>query len=505
MGSYIMNDATQLPYVDDATKVVLGVPTLLSMLEPDSKTAQRVSAIEPLHTREEWSVFHRRIESIRQWSKDQDPLAVTRANLKELPDLRGLLSSLNADFRGTEGDFFLLKRFCFHAAAALVALEPLQPVCTRQAAELRHLMTRLHPEAVPSARFLISDQLDQDLLEARANAKQLRKAVMSLRRMLESAFGGVRFDLQGLATDVGKHEGSPGLKRVGAAWALDDERLEQLEANYRVAQQRVEGMVDRVLQQLSSYVVEARELLQDVHGFLTRVDQDLAKLRLCEKLGGSFVKWGTELTITQGFAIEITNPQRVDVKLTEGTVITGPNMGGKSALLRLVGLTQWCLQHGMPAPARAAEMPGVDHVVYVGGDLDTHAPGLSSFGREVRRLVQWWPARNTLWLFDELGRGTHPDEGAEIAREVIVARLERGDRVIAATHFPLVASIHGVQKLRIAGIRDVEPLKRAALGDLDVEDALHDAMNYQPVPGDTVPRDARVVARALGLPLKENT
>ncbi|MEZ4460965.1 MAG: hypothetical protein R3E66_14815 [bacterium] len=402
-----------------------------------------------------------------------------------------------------EGDFFVLKRFLFHAIGALGHLEPLQRVCKRQAESLRALAADIHPEQALSARFLVSDAHDARLAEVRAAAKEARAAVNRHRRLLEARHPDLRFDVHGFATAHSGFEGGVGLKRSGDQWVLDDAELDALEDAHKGGLARVDLVVTEVLGRLSAAVVAKRDVLMEVQAFLVQVDQDLSRIRLCQELDGCFPTWSDDAVIEDGHAVDLTDAQRVSVQLTKFVVVTGPNMGGKSALLRLIGVCQWCLQHGMPAPARVCRLPGVAHVVYVGADLEERVEGLSAFGREVGRLVTWWDARDVLWLFDEIGRGTHPDEGAAIAREVVEARVALSDSVMVATHFPRVASTPGATCLRIAGITDAEPLRAAAAGRMDVDEALRRSMDYQPVPGDDVPRDARLVARALGLPIKD--
>lgn len=496
-------------FADEATRSVLGVPELLRRFQPDSQAANRTTVIQgPFRTREEWSAFHGRIQAVERFAADQEAVATVRAHLQELPDLRGILLALQGDFQATEGDFFLLKRFAFHAVFALEALEPLQRVCQRQAHDLRSFLAAIHPEEALSARFLINDAHDPRLTPLRAAVRDARKAAATARRALESQFADVlKFDIHGLGSGPANFSGAPGLKKQGHHWVLDDPELSARETELKVLQADHDLVIQDVLQRLAAIARNAFNLLESAFQTLLQADFDLTRLRLRDALGGCFPVW-TEAdhppVIEDGYAIDIPDAQRVSIVPEGLVVVTGPNMGGKSSLLRLIGLCHWCLHHGMPAPARRCELGGADHVVYVGADLDTHVPGLSSFGREVRRLVDWWPAQNVVWLLDEPGRGTHPEEGAAIAAEVIEARRALGDHLVVATHFPRLTAIPGATCMRIAGIVDVEPLIEAAHGTQDVSVALRRAMDYRVVPGDSVPRDARIVARALGLPIKDH-
>jgi hypothetical protein len=186
-------------------------------------------------------------------------------------------------------------------------------------------------------------------------------------------------------------------------------------------------------------------------------------------------------------------------------------MGGKSVLLRVVGLCQWAAQCGLPVPARRCDFAPVAQITYVGSEepgVRAAEEGLSSFGREIRRLVRHRDrdAHPVLWLLDEVGRGTHPLEGAAIAVDIIEALAERGDRLLVATHFPEVAAMHDVRRYRIAGLcgEDLPVASEPAQMSYGAwEEALRAAMDYRPVELDPaeraeIPRDARLVARLLG-------
>ncbi len=493
-------------FCDPTTRVLIGVPVLMARLAPDSASCRRESRIGSPMSRGQWAEFSGRLSAVELWAEDADRLNRVRGCLRELPDIKALLGQIiDAEWIGTEGDLFALKRFGFYAMSALQELELLQRVCRRQADGLWDFLNAIHPEETPSARFLVSDAHDPALAGARAELKNARRHVSDLRKIAEAEFAelGLRFDIHGRGHAGPDFKGADGLIWQDEAWVLQNPELKSAQTALAVAQHANDVSVANAIRRISLTVFSAFGTLQEAFDFLNTLDLDLAKIRLRDQIGGSFPKWADQTKIQGGYAIDLQSPQRVDISQPNLMVITGPNMGGKSALLRLVGLCHWCLRHGMPAPAKDCEVRPFDHVVYVGADADESVPGLSSFGREVRRLVTWWGASNTLWLFDELGRGTHPDEGAAIAKEVVQARVEKGDYVLIATHFPDVVHIDGAHCMRIAGITDPKVLERAAAGEIDVEVALRSAMDYRLVPGDEVPRDARLVARALGLPLKD--
>jgi len=117
-------------------------------------------------------------------------------------------------------------------------------------------------------------------------------------------------------------------------------------------------------------------------------------------------------------------------------VLSGPNTGGKTVALKTFGLAVLMAQSGIPVPARCVRMPLYRQLRADIGDHQSIEANLSTYSAHIRAIVGFLEAARgpALFLFDEIGSGTEPSEGAALAQSILESLRHRGITTMATTH-----------------------------------------------------------------------
>jgi DNA mismatch repair protein MutS2 len=204
---------------------------------------------------------------------------------------------------------------------------------------------------------------------------------------------------------------------------------------------------DRVLRELSDGLRPHAEALCDSLEVLIELDALYARARYAERFGcvavrlrpaqdGFRVRDGRHpLLLAQGgrvvpFDLELLPHERT-------LLVSGPNTGGKTVLLKALGLLSAMVQSGIPAPAgKESELALFDDIYADVGDEQSIEASLSTFSAHLKNLAEILRSADArcLVLIDELGSGTDPLEGAALGGAILEALTVRGTMTVATTH-----------------------------------------------------------------------
>lgn len=257
------------------------------------------------------------------------------------------------------------------------------------------------------------------------------------------------------------------------------EPLAALETNNRVRTLRIEEEreVQRILEELSRRVGSAATAIEVNVDMLAAIDLLAAKAELARAMNAVAPGLSDEpcIRIERG-RHPLLGSRAIAQSLTldESTrlvVISGPNMGGKSVALKLVGLLVVMTYCGMHVPAADGTTVGrFECVIADVGDEQSIAANTSTFSAHLQRLREMLERAGgrTLVLIDEIGGGTEPTAGAALAIAILERLLQLGVRGVVTTHATeLKLFAHSAPKVTNASVR-FDPKTFAPTFELDV-------------------------------------
>ena len=283
----------------------------------------------------------------------------------------------------------------------------------------------------------IRDSL-QKVISSPAYAKFLREPIITIRqgRYVVPVKSECKNDIPGLVHDV---------SATGSTYFVEPMTAVSANNALRELELKEKKEIERILAELSAEAAAHRENIQYDVDILVRLDVIFAKARL-----GYRMKAWAPLVNNKG-RVDLRNARHplidpksvVPISLRLGTdfdsmIITGPNTGGKTVTLKTIGLLTLMAECGLHIPAGDGScLSTFDAILADIGDEQSIAQSLSTFSSHMRTIVDIVGRCNsrTLVLFDELGAGTDPAEGAALAVALIEFCRKMGSSVVATTHY----------------------------------------------------------------------
>ena len=289
-----------------------------------------------------------------------------------------------------------------------------------------------------------------------------------------------------------------GSSSSGATLFIEPREVVELNNTYKLALLESQREINRILQGICEHIRQDSSEMQRGHSFLTRLDLVQARAEFSNALQANMPTLNREKGIQlyqarHPFLLMYKGDAVANDILVEPPVrtllITGPNAGGKTVLLKTVGLLALMVRAGFALPvAEGSNLPFFDRLFSDIGDSQSLEDNRSTFSGHVQRIVEFLSSveDTSLALLDEILIATDPEEGSALAQAVLEYLSDTGAFTLATTHYLALKSLAARQS----------SIQNAALGF----DPHTLEPTYRMTPGVPGSSNALYIAGQLGLP-----
>lgn len=276
------------------------------------------------------------------------------------------------------------------------------------------------------------------IISSQAYSKVLQESIITQRggRFVVPVKAEFRSELQGLVHDVSSS---------GATLFVEPVQVVEANNELRVLEGEEQKEIERILAEFSATIAASAERIIESYETLTFLDAVFARAKYALSMDA------VEPEITEEKCIDLKRARHplldqkkavpIDIAIGERydtLMITGPNTGGKTVALKTLGLLTLMAQCGLHIPALETSKVCLMDGIYADiGDEQSISQSLSTFSAHMTNIVGIMEDMDSrsLVLFDELGAGTDPTEGAALAMAIIEHTRSRGALVAATTHY----------------------------------------------------------------------
>lgn len=416
---------------------------LLPQTDKDTiELAQRETSDALTHIMTQGGVSFGGIRDIREHLKRMDIGAIL--GIGDLLDIAGLLATagqVKAFFRKSlnehdETGDSLNERYQL--------IEPLSPLMQ----EIRRCIPE--PEEIADDASPGLSQVRRKLKSAGARIHEQMNTVLNTHRnMLQDPIITMRNGRYCLPVKAEYRTSFPGMlhdqSSTGSTLFIEPSSVVKMNNEIRELEGQEQEEIEKILADLTNQAAEQSFYLEQNYRILTELDFIFAKAALSKKMKATQPKFPPEqyIEIKQGRHPLIPADKVVPIHIHLGKdfsllVVTGPNTGGKTVSLKTIGLFSLMGQAGLHIPAFDGSCLRIFQEIYADiGDEQSIEQSLSTFSSHMVNTVSILEQADdqSLVLFDELGAGTDPVEGAALATAILSHLHQRGCMVMATTHY----------------------------------------------------------------------
>ncbi|MBD5654574.1 MAG: hypothetical protein IAI50_05260 [Candidatus Eremiobacteraeota bacterium] len=514
---------------DAGAGAAFGADWLLDAIAPVSSFGRRARASERAFRPGDETVAGEAIARVARAAKAVEPerFEALHSALAGAPDPGSAIARARSGGILGDADFFDLSKFLnAHESVAALA-RPLGEDVPEFGDVDAALREALATGRTPARAFYLADAFDPALAEARAVAASRQAAYDAARSRLAqrvAAYVGVERVRDGEFVVMRERLIAPvppelHVLREAPTYALcelalDDAALAALAA-LEVAVAVVAVAEEAVRAHLTELVARAAAPLEAACDALGALDALVSRARFAQRFDCVVPQIAVDCAVAFEDArylplvasLEGHSRRYVPISLALSGVgvVTGPNMGGKSAALRTLGFVVACVALGVPVPAVRASIPLVTEIAWLGIGTTPEDDGLlSAFGSEVVALRAFLlrDAGRALVLIDEFARTTSPREGRALLVALLETLRQRESFGLAATHLTGIASAANAEHFAIGALGPL-PDNHGEPVELELAlDRIAAAMDYRlarVAEGAEPVADAIALAEALGL------
>lgn len=411
------------------------------------------------------------------WNEVSERLRMTSEGM-ELLRLKGDVSlggirDIRASVRRAEVGGLLNESECLDIASTIHAGRKVKSMLrqidveTAELPRLRELTERIESLDDIEAEILqcideqgiVKDSASSELRRIRQSMDTLRSRIhttlnnllrsSSVQKMLQESIITQRFDRYVIPVKAEYRGSFPGIihdqSSSGATLFIEPESIVQINNQLREKELAEQREVERILYQLTQKIAEANQPLNENLQILAEVDFTMAKAQFARVMKAVVPTLSEDRTLILKQARHPLIPREIVVPIDvqmgqthQAIIITGPNTGGKTVTLKTIGLFALMTQCGFPILAQEeSQMPVYSGVFADIGDEQSIEQSLSTFSSHMTNIIRIYRKidADSLVLFDELGAGTDPTEGAALAISILEHVIQLGAAVVATTHY----------------------------------------------------------------------